>query len=228
LRDYTKPLYGHTVEENQGAQVGHATVLAQVAAASVWNVAALIRAAPALVSSALAWGQGAFASILPTSLGGGLGIGALVPSSVGGYIGVGALGSTVVAVGIGIENFAEKGVFGPLSDWFFAKSYDPFAGNRRGSYWASGKKVFPTSRTTLESRRVRGKGRGGVTKWDTPEDLDLEAAQRAWIQNRYKELVEGQGLSREMARKIIEGQILQQKRSPLGPLKRILDEIFGS
>ena len=79
-------------------------------------------------------------------------------------------------------------------------------------YWASDKKVFPTSRTTLRSERVRGKGRGGVTKWIKEEGFDLRAEQKAWIEKRFRELVEGQGYSREAARRIVEGQILEEQK----------------
>lgn len=99
---------------------------------------------------------------------------------------------------------------------------------KRGSYWQSGGKVFPTAETTMRGTRVRGKGRGGRTKWEKPDDLNLKAEQMNWIRRRYKELVEQQGLSPEMAREMIEGQILEQKRSPTGPLKRLVDLIFGN
>ncbi len=102
-------------------------------------------------------------------------------------------------------------------------------GNVRGSYWKSNKRVFPTSRTTLRADRVRGKGRGGRTKWRPPEDFDLKVEQARWIRKRYEELVTGgQQYSPTMARNIVEGQILQQARSPASPfLRRLLDGVFG-
>ena len=106
---------------------------------------------------------------------------------------------------------------------------NPFFGFRgeRGSYWRSGKKVFPTSETTRREMRVRGKGRGGRSKWYKEEGFDLAAEQLAWLQKRYNELVVEEGFSPDFARSIVEGQILERGRSPSGPLAKILDQIFG-
>ncbi|MDY0167752.1 MAG: tandem-95 repeat protein [Thermoguttaceae bacterium] len=107
--------------------------------------------------------------------------------------------------------------------------HNVYGGNVRGSYWKSDKRVFPTSRTTLGDYRVRGKGRGGRTIWEPPKGFDLRAEQAQWVRKRYEELVTGgQHYSPAMARKIVEGQILQQARSPASPfLKRLLDGVFG-
>jgi hypothetical protein len=106
---------------------------------------------------------------------------------------------------------------------------DQYLGNQRGSYWASNRRVFPTSRTTMSPERVRGKGRGGRTKWNRPDDLNLKAEQKQWMEKRAKELMDDQGLPPDMAREIIEGQIAQQDRSPGSPyLKGMLDSLFGS
>ena len=105
--------------------------------------------------------------------------------------------------------------------------HNVYGGNQRGSFWQN-QSVFPTSRTTLRPYRVRGSGRGGVTKWAKPENFDLKAAQRQWIYRQFNEYVVNRGYSSGVARDIIEGQIRQQRRSARSPfLKGILDELFG-
>jgi len=122
LRDYTPALYGHTSEENQGAQLGDLTVRAQAVAAAAWGGASFLQSLPGLFGSAWTLGESLGAGTLVSGMGGGLGIGMLVPSSVGGYLSVGALGTTIAGVGAGIGALNDGGVFGPLSNWLFAKS----------------------------------------------------------------------------------------------------------
>jgi hypothetical protein len=95
-----------------------------------------------------------------------------------------------------------------------------------GSYWSSGKKVFPTSRTAKVPRRVRGSGRGGKTVWEASEE-GVRNLQREWVHARRNELL-NRGFSAQDARKIMEGQILEQGLNPYtGFLKSLLDSVFG-
>ena len=103
-----------------------------------------------------------------------------------------------------------------------------FSWRKRGAYWDSEKEVFPTYESTLRKQRTRGYGRGGRWKWYKEEEFDLKAEQLAWLEKRYRELVVEKGYSREMAREIVEGQIRERGASPTGPLKKILDGIFGT
>jgi hypothetical protein len=57
--------------------------------------------------------------------------------------------------------------------------------------------------------------------------FDLKAEQQEWALRRYQELVVQQGFSKKMARELVEGQILEQNRSINGPIRKILDDLFG-
>ena len=75
-------------------------------------------------------------------------------------------------------------------------------------------------------RRVRGSGRGGRTVWDAPEE-GVRNLQREWAHARRNELL-NRGFSSQDARKIMEGQILEQGLNAYtGFLKSLLDSVFG-
>ena len=118
FRDYTPPLFGHTLEERRGAQVGAVTARVEVIAVMAWQGAELIIALPGLFTSAGALGEGLLASLGVSEIGAGLGIGTLVPSSLGGYLGVGTLGTLIGGIGAGIGSLNDSRVFDPLKDWF--------------------------------------------------------------------------------------------------------------
>ncbi len=107
--------------------------------------------------------------------------------------------------------------------------HNSYGRNVRGSYWESGKKVFPTYETTLQKIRVRGKGFGGRNKWEAPgPPFNLKMEQAKWINQRHQELVINQGLNPATARSIVEGQIREQFRKPENPyLKTLLNKLFG-
>ena len=94
-------------------------------------------------------------------------------------------------------------------------------GPRRGSYWESppGNRVFPTAETTSRGQRVRGKGRGGVTKYRT-----LSAGELAKLQEKWFNVMHSKGISRTEA----EGRIREAGGKPnYPPYRRYLDKLWG-